>query len=156
MAMWGVDLRAYAEGTVGERFGRPVIRFGLDGRDMSNLRAALRFTAEMFFAAGARAVFPAVAGPPERITGPADARLLADGPEDPRAYSLITTHLFGTARMSVRPEAGVVGPDFAVHGTRDLYVVDSSVFPTNTGVNPQLSIMGVAMHAANTMLDHAT
>ena len=155
MAMWGVDLRACAEGTVSERFGRPVIRFGLDGRDMSNLRAALRFTAEMFFAAGARAVLPGVAGLPDRIN-PGDARLLANGPEDARAYSLITTHLFGTARMSVRPEAGVVGPDFAVHGTRNLFVVDSSVFPTNTGVNPQLSIMGVAMHAANMMLDRAT
>jgi choline dehydrogenase-like flavoprotein len=27
-------------------------------------------------------------------------------------------------------------------------VIDSSVFPTNTGVNPQHAIMGVAMHAA--------
>src|SRR5712691_1539980 len=156
MAMWGVDLRAWAEGTVGERFGRPVIRFGLDERDVSNLRAALRFTAEMFFAAGAQAVLPGVVGLPERITNPDDARLLEEGPKDPRAYSLITTHLFGTARMSARPEAGVVGTDFAVHGTRNLYVVDSSVFPTNTGVNPQLSIMGVAMHAANTLLDRAS
>jgi choline dehydrogenase-like flavoprotein len=35
-----------------------------------------------------------------------------------------------------------------VHGTRNLFVVDSSVFPTNLGVNPQQSIMGVAMLAA--------
>ena len=52
--------------------------------------------------------------------------------------------LFGTARMSSRPEAGVVGPDFCVRGTDNLYVVDSSVFPTNLGVNPQLSIMAMA------------
>jgi choline dehydrogenase-like flavoprotein len=58
------------------------------------------------------------------------------------------THLFGTARMSARSEDGVVGPDFAVHGTQGLYVVDSSAFPTNLGVNPQHTIMAVAMHAA--------
>jgi choline dehydrogenase-like flavoprotein len=27
-------------------------------------------------------------------------------------------------------------------------VIDSSLFPTNLGVNPQLAIMGIAMHAA--------
>ena len=62
---------------------------------------------------------------------------------------MVLTHLFGTARMSLRAGDGVVGPDFAVHGTRNLFVVDSSVFPTNLGVNPQLTIMGMAMLAAN-------
>ncbi|MCA1554679.1 MAG: GMC family oxidoreductase [Chloroflexi bacterium] len=42
----------------------------------------------------------------------------------------------------------MVGTDFRVHGTQNLYVVDSSLFPTNLGVNPQHPIMGVAMHAA--------
>jgi len=41
-----------------------------------------------------------------------------------------------------------VGADFGVHGRPGLYVVDSSIFPTNLGVNPQLAIMGIAMHAA--------
>ncbi|HEX9311383.1 MAG TPA: GMC oxidoreductase [Actinomycetota bacterium] len=44
-------------------------------------------------------------------------------------------------------------PTFAVHGIDNLFVVDSSVFPTNTGVNPQLSIMGLAMHAVNGIRD---
>jgi choline dehydrogenase-like flavoprotein len=46
----------------------------------------------------------------------------------------------------------VVGPDFAVFGARGLYVVDSSVFPTNLGVNPQEAIMGVAMLAGQRLL----
>jgi choline dehydrogenase-like flavoprotein len=50
--------------------------------------------------------------------------------------------------MSSSPEGGVVGLDFRVHGTDNLYVVDSSVFPTNLGVNPQLSIMALARLAA--------
>jgi choline dehydrogenase-like flavoprotein len=50
--------------------------------------------------------------------------------------------------MSVRPGDGVVGTDFAVHGAKNFYVIDSSVFPTNLGVNPQHAIMGIAMHAA--------
>ncbi len=153
MAMWAVDLRAHAEGRIGEGRAGPGIRFDLERRDAANLRAALAFVAEMLFAAGARSVLPGVHGLPEAIERPEDARLLREGPLDPRAYSMAMTHLFGTARMSVRPEAGVVGPDFAVHGTPNLYVVDSSVFPTNTGVNPQLSIMGLAMLAASRMVE---
>ena len=51
--------------------------------------------------------------------------------------------------------AGVTAPDFTVHGTRGLRVVDSSVFPTNTGVNPQHAIMGVAMHLAKKLAANA-
>jgi choline dehydrogenase-like flavoprotein len=54
--------------------------------------------------------------------------------------------------MSMRSEAGVVGGDFRVHGTDNLYVVDASVFPTNLGVNPQLSIMALARIAAQRIL----
>ncbi len=153
MAMWAVDMRAYAEGRIDPRRDRPRIRFDLERRDVANLRRGLAFTAEMMFAAGARAIMPLVHGLPEVIERPDDVRLVRDGPDDARAYSMALTHLFGTARMAPRPEDGVVGPDFAVHGTRNLYVVDSSVFPTNTGVNPQLSIMGMAMLAATRLAE---
>lgn len=147
-ASWAVALRAYAHGEVREgRFGR-TIRFDPETRDIENLRRALRITAELLFLAGAREVITGVHGLPERITSADQARLFEDGPLDPAAYLFSMSHLFGTARMSVRPAEGVVGPDFGVHGVRGLYVVDSSVFPTNLGVNPQLTIMAIAMHAA--------
>lgn len=147
---WGIQLRAWTEGRV-----RPM-PLGLQGtdvtfdpldRDMKNLHRALRFTAEMFFAAGARQVLLPIHGMPERI-GPDQLHLLDDAPMDPGAYSWILSHMFGTARMGLTAREGVVGPDFAVHGTENLYVIDSSVFPSNLGVNPQEPIMGLAMYAA--------
>jgi choline dehydrogenase-like flavoprotein len=45
-------------------------------------------------------------------------------------------------------ERGVVRPDFRVHHTRGLYVVDASVFPTCLGVNPQWTVMAMADVAA--------
>lgn len=148
--IWAVQMRAFAEGSVRERFFGTDVLYDLAPQDLVNLRRGLRFTAELMFAAGAREVMPGIHGLPERI-GPDQLDLLTQGPADPRAYSFIVSHLFGTARMSVRPADGVVGTDFAVHGTRGLYVVDSSIFPTNTGVNPQHAIMGVAMLAARRM-----
>ena len=73
--------------------------------------------------------------------------------DDPRCYSWILSHLFGTARMAARPSAGVVGHDFAVHGVSNLVVADSSVFPTNLGVNPQHAIMAVSRLCAERLAE---
>jgi choline dehydrogenase-like flavoprotein len=143
MAIWAVQMRAYAEGSVRKRFFGADIQFSLNARDMVNMRRGLRFTADMYFAAGAKSILPGIHGLPERIF-PGEQWMLEAGPSDPACYSMILSHLFGTARMSLRGCDGVVGPDFGVHGTRGLYVLDSSVFPTNTGVNPQHAIMGAA------------
>lgn len=149
MASWGVEIRAEAQGSVREGLLGTDVKYDLTARDMAHLRRGLRVTAELFFAAGARTVISGIHGLPERLHTMDEARLLENGPDDPAAYSFLTSHLFGTARMSVAPKDGVVGPDLHVHGTRNLYVLDSSVFPTNLGVNPQHTIMGIAMHAAH-------
>ena len=103
------------------------------------------------FAAGAREVVCAVHGWPRRL-GPGQSSLIDEVGSDAAAFPLAISHLFGTTRMSPRPDAGVVGPDFRVHGTENLYVVDSSVFPTNLGVNPQLAIMALARIAAGRII----
>jgi len=148
-AVFAVALRAFAQGRVSAgRSGTASIAFDLEPRDVDNLRGALRRIADLLFAAGAREVIPAIHGLPERL-GAGEAHLIEDGPRNPGAYALILSHLFGTARMSARETDGVIGTDFAVHGRRNLYVIDSSLFPTNLGVNPQHTIMAIAMEAAD-------
>ena len=134
-------------GRVRSGIGGTRIEYSVTGRDLTFLGAGMRRTAELFFAAGAREVMPGVRGLPERI-GPNELGVFDRAPTDPSSYAFVLSHLFGTARMSVRPADGVVGSDFSVHGHRGLYVVDSSVFPTNLGVNPQLTIMSMAALAA--------
>lgn len=148
MATWAVALRAEAEGRVRATRSGTHIEFDPSRQDIERLRGALRTTAELMFTAGAREVITEVHGLPERISSPDQARVFDNGPVDPGAYRFSMSHLFGTARLAIRPQDGVVDTDFSVHGTRNLYVLDSSVFPTNLGVNPQLTIMAVAMHAA--------
>jgi choline dehydrogenase-like flavoprotein len=50
----------------------------------------------------------------------------------------------GTCRMGSRPADGVVNTYGAVHGLRGLYVCDTSLFPTASGVNPMLTVLGLA------------
>jgi choline dehydrogenase-like flavoprotein len=147
-AVWVLPLRSFGEGAVNSSGS---LSFRLDPRDLPNLRRGLRRAAELMFDVGARTVVCPIDGLPPKL-GPHQVGLIDSAPDDPVAYPLAISHLFGTARMSLRPEAGVVGPDFRVHGTENLYVVDSSVFPTNLGVNPQLSIMALARLAAERLV----
>ena len=149
VGMWATQIRARAEGRVTRTlFGRDVVRYTPTAEDLAVARRAAAVLARLFFDVGAREVWPGIHGAPGVLHSADEARALEDAPLDARAYSFIATHLFGAARMAADPRAGVVGNDFAVHGTRGLYVVDSSVFPTNLGVNPQHTIMALASLAA--------
>jgi choline dehydrogenase-like flavoprotein len=150
VAIWAAQVRAEAEGTVRTGFGgRDRVRYTLGEGDVAHARKALVTLAHLMFDAGAREVWPGVFGVPAVLRSRDDVKLLAEGPLDPRAYSFVATHLFGAARMGPDPRTSVVGPDFGVHGVSRLYVVDSSVFPTNLGVNPQHTIMAVSRLAAS-------
>ena len=58
-------------------------------------------------------------------------------------------HHIGTTRMSDDPRAGVVDRDCRVHGTANLYVAGSSVFPTTGIVNPTFTIVALAIRLAD-------
>ena len=107
----------------------------------------------MLFEAGAREVWPGVYGAPSVLRSIDEVKLLEEGPVEPRSYSFIATHLFGAARMGPDPSSSVVGPEFGVHGVEGLYVVDSSVFPTNLGVNPQHTIMAMSRLASHRLAE---
>ncbi len=148
MAIWAVVVRSEAEGRVSELFGADRVRFGLTEEDLRRARHGMKVLGEMMFAVGAREVWPGVHGLPSVLRTPDELRVFDDAPLDQRAYNFMSSHLFGAARMGPDPRTSVVAPDFQVHGTRGLYVVDSSLFPTNLGVNPQHTIMAIARMAA--------
>ena len=156
IAVWGVQIRARAEGRVKTGFGgRDKVVYSLTPPDLEATRKALSFIATLMLEQGAREIWPGVYGQPSTMTTVDQAKTLQGGSLDPRAYSFIATHFFGAARMGPDPKASVVGLDFATHEAEALYVVDSSVFPTNLGVNPQHTMMAVARLAATRIAEAA-
>jgi choline dehydrogenase-like flavoprotein len=59
-------------------------------------------------------------------------------------------HPMGTTRMSISPEHGVVDANCLVHGTTNLYVTGTSVFPTGLGYsNPTFTVVALVIRLAD-------
>lgn len=153
VAHWGAAVRARSRGRVRRGLLGTSIRYGLEPEDLRRVQRGVQVLGELFFAAGAVAVLPGVHGWHGRVTDRAVmSRFAAEAPRDPNAYTMAATHLFGTCRMGSDPARSVVRPDFRHHAVAGLYVADSSVFPSNTGVNPQLAILALATSCAGRIL----
>ena len=63
----------------------------------------------------------------------------------PRDVKAMAFHPLGTARAGADPARAVVDPDLQVHGLRGLYVADGSAVPSSPQVNPQVTIMALAV-----------
>jgi choline dehydrogenase-like flavoprotein len=127
---------------------RPTMVYTLGTRDMEKVKAAIVLMAEVWFAAGARKVFTPIAGYYE-LSGPGDLRRL----ERSRVrasdiFGMSAYHPLGTCRMGGDPEWSVVRHTCESWDIPDLFICDGSVIPSSPGVNPQLTIMALAMRCA--------
>lgn len=61
-------------------------------------------------------------------------------------------HLMGGCVMGTDQAASVVNPEFRLHGKKNIYVADSSIFPNAPGINPSLTIMALSKMAADQIL----
>ena len=61
-------------------------------------------------------------------------------------------HLMGGCTIGVDSQNSVVSPDFNVHGMKNLYICDSSLFPNAPGINPSLTIIALAKKLSEQLL----
>jgi choline dehydrogenase-like flavoprotein len=86
-------------------------------------------------------------------------RLEYHGPEEERAASVWDQmtdgyHQIGTIRMAADAKRGVVDGDCRVHGTANLFVAGSAVFPTSGQANPTLLITAMSARLADFVARH--
>jgi choline dehydrogenase-like flavoprotein len=82
----------------------------------------------------------------------------------PYSYSLIKqadnnqriAHACGTCRFGDDPATSVLDADNRAHGLANLYVVDSSFFPSSGGTNPSLTIAANALRVAERLIARGT
>jgi choline dehydrogenase-like flavoprotein len=151
--------RDKGEGAVAlDRFGEPVIDYVISVYDRQHLKHGLRQAARLHFAAGASSVLtlhtrkvrldrPASGEVSEQQYRAFDRQIERHG-MNPNRLIAYSAHQMGTCRMGADPKDAVVDGNHEVYGVKGLFVCDGSVFPSASGVNPMLSIMGLAHRAA--------
>jgi len=148
-----VLMRERAGGRVSiDKWGNPVIHYALSKADAQHLLRGVKEGARLLTAAGAREVYT-LHTRVTRITRKEknnpmawerfDARVdrLGAGPNN---IMLFSAHQMGTCRMGADPAKSITDERGKVHGYHGLYVADGSIFPQASGINPMITIMGLA------------
>ena len=69
--------------------------------------------------------------------------------ESPMFFGL---HLMGGCSIGVNKDTSVVNPDFQVHGKKNIYIADTSVYPSAPGINPSLTAMTLSIKLSDHLL----
>jgi choline dehydrogenase-like flavoprotein len=144
-----VVLRDRTRGSVaidGDRL--PALSYQPVADDLARIRDAVKQLTRLYLAAGATEVYLPVNGVAP-VRSETDLAALDAVIFEPRILSLLyAVHLFGGAAMGASRAQGFcdeAGRAFDVDG---LYVTDAAALPSNTGANPQITIMANALRIA--------
>ncbi len=130
---------------------RALVFYHLNNFDTMRLKRAVEILSEIYFSAGAKRVFTGIYAMPEinRNSFYAFKNLRVK----PSYIESMAFHPMGTMRMSSSPSRGVTGRFGEVHGFRNLFVADASIFPSSLGVNPMEGIMAFSMRTGDYILN---
>jgi choline dehydrogenase-like flavoprotein len=148
LATFGFMIEDTSRGEVHEGpNGSPLMFYRLNAHDTARMQRGLEILTEVYQAAGARKVYPFAVGHEDVTTKDALERLrrsrLKAGDFDVTAF-----HPLGTCRVGTDPRASCISPDHEAHDVGGLYVTDGSAVPSALGRNPQMTIMAMALRAA--------
>jgi choline dehydrogenase-like flavoprotein len=146
MSQFGIMVSDTSRGHVRATGGIVWIRYELNRDDVRTFKRAIEALAEIYWAAGAKRIYPPIAGLPE--LGPGDMGKLRALDLRAGQLSLMAFHPLGTCRMAADQRGGPVDAAGRFFGREGLYVADGSVVPSALGVNPQITIMALATRIA--------
>ena len=129
----------------------PLVTYRLTRRDRATLGQGLARLALVMLESGATAVYPSYRGAPV-VSGRRDLGTM-QGTFAAAKASVMTVHLCSTVPMGGHPGHSATDSHGLVNGTKNVYVNDASLLPDAPGVNPQASVMAVAIRNARRFLE---
>jgi len=138
-----------ADEPAGRVFGArgPVVSYRLTRADAARLATAVGAMARVMLAAGARDVELGGGAPAVRSEVEIEAAIER---LDVRRLRLAAFHPTGTAAAGSDPARHPVDPEGRLRGVKGVWIADGSILPSCPGVNPQVSIMAIAMAVGET------
>jgi choline dehydrogenase-like flavoprotein len=146
LAVFGGMIHDEAGGRIHSAFGKTFATYRMAKEDRAVIPTLIRSMANIYFDAGAEEVFLPILGLPGLNAD--QLRKLDLDHISAKKLECSSQHPLGTNRMGSSPSNSVVNSDGETWDVRNLHVIDGSIVPTSLGVNPQLTIMGLATHLA--------
>jgi choline dehydrogenase-like flavoprotein len=128
--------------------GSPVLDYRMNRYLWEGAYQAWASMARIQFAADAREVLPLHSDANPYVSLGQAERAIASLPASAMGAAIFSAHVMGGCAMGGDARGSVVDSDGRHHQVENLYVIDGSVFPTSLGVNPQMSIYGLAARNA--------
>lgn len=150
MAIFGALVRDQDSGRVEvDRDGNPVLKYSLSAGDTATVMRALKECVKLLVAAGARTVGSLYNSAPSFSTASEEGASTLLDRLDRRGYLpndmfLFSAHQMSSCRMGGDPSMAAFDPDGESYEVKNLYIADGSALPNAPGVNPMISIMGLA------------
>ena len=108
---------------------------------------------QLLFAGGAKELYPTISGhPPIKNVDESLIYLKKDIPID--KASLLTIHIFSSCPMGENKSFCATNSFGKVHDFENLYINDASLFVDALGVNPQGTVMAIALRNINHYLSN--
>ncbi|MBU1340080.1 MAG: GMC family oxidoreductase [Proteobacteria bacterium] len=108
------------------RKGKAVIKKVQNAQDLSRQAKGTKIIEEIFSSTGAREIVHGQFG--------------------------IGLHLMGCCPIGTDSKTSVIDPEFRLHGSKNIFCADSSIFPNAPGINPSLTIMALSKKASASIL----
>jgi len=148
----GILIRDTAKGEVGiNQSGDAIIKYSLDVHDKKNLSNGMRKLTEIYFDLEAEQVIIPMRSTTlilerkeyEKDPDYIKKQILPENCGEDKMF-IGAVHPQGGNKMGEDKKTSVVDSHCQHHIIKNLFICDASVFPTATGVNPMLTIMGIA------------
>jgi choline dehydrogenase-like flavoprotein len=112
------------------------------------MKDAMATMTRIHLAAGATTVIT-LHGKSVQVSSESDLNRLEAASYGPHEHVIFTAHQMGGMAMGADPKRHPVDPQHRLRGTQNVFVVDGSVFPTASGVNPSETIYALAHRAVD-------
>ncbi|HEU4361434.1 MAG TPA: GMC family oxidoreductase [Mycobacterium sp.] len=153
VATFGAMVADRGVGRVSALRGQSVLRYQIAPADAAKLMTALQAMGRLLFASGAVEVLTGLPAGPTVTSMPALRDVLSR--TDPKSLHLAAFHPTGTAAAGADDQRCPVDATGRLRGVDGVWVADASILPSCPEVNPQLSIMALALAVADEVITQA-
>lgn len=140
-------------GSVSAFRGETVMRYPIDRADITKLMVAMEAMGRLLFAAGAVEVLTGLPHA-KTVTSLAGLHDALSG-ADPKTLHLAAFHPTGTVAAGADDQSCPADATGRLRGVDGVWIADASILPSCPEVNPQVSIMALALGVADHVLDAA-